>query len=251
MTCFRLFGQNLVGQATITASSENALFPLTNLLDNRRTKVFRSISNSSNIVLDFNEASEIDGVFIIASSSGFGITSVTVEFNGTSDFTSPAFSIAVPLSTDYGLGFIEFAKINYRFCRIVMTSTLGYCELAKVYIGSKLALSKGASFGWTSKDEDLSTRTRNRKGQIFTDTIGRQRSLSFGMKLLTKDDLELIEYLLDYAGETKPIFLTIGDDTMSADYLRNSGAFFVDDVPSVTNSYFNKYNLSFAVKEMV
>lgn len=250
MSCFRLFGQNLLDQATITASSENALFPLTNLRDNRRTKVFRSISNSSNIVLDFNETSDIDGVFLVASPSGFGINSATVEFNGTSDFSSPAYSTTVTLSNDNGIGFASFTKISYRFCRIVMTSTIGYCELSKVFIGCTLALTKGISFGWTSKDEDLSIRTKNRKGQLFSDVIGRQRSLSFGLKLLDKSDLDLIEDLLDYSGENKPIYLTIGDTTMSVDYLRNSGPFFVDDIPSVTNSYFNKYNLSFSVKEM-
>ena len=141
--------ENLVDQATLTASSANALFPVSNLQDPRRSKVFRSTSNSANIVVDMQETSAINTIFVVADKrSGFGITSISVEFNATNTWGSPAYSIAVPFSTIHNLGFVEFpSTVNYRFARIVMTSTLGYCEISKIFIGSYLALTRSINFG--------------------------------------------------------------------------------------------------------
>ena len=249
--CFKICSDNLVEQATITASTENAQFPASNLLDYRRSKVFRSTSNSDNLVFDLQETSDIDTVFIVADKrNGFGVSTVTIEFNSTSNFVSPAFSTSVTFSTQFGIGFVEFAEISYRFARIVMTSTLGYCELSKVFIGKALPLTRGINFGWTIKDEELSQKQFNRYGQQFTDVILRQKSLTMSMNLIDKEDLDLINSFLDDRGETKPFYIILGTSLMVNDNRRFSGPVFLDDIPSITNSYFNKYALSLKVKEL-
>jgi len=142
--CFKIYDYNLVEVATITPSSVNALFPANNIKVPTRSKVFRSLSNNDSVVFDFQESSEIDGIFISSHKrNGFGISTAVVEFNATSNFTSPAYSVTVPLSIKYGLGYVELpAMIEYRFARIVMTSTLGYCELSNIYIGKKINLER-------------------------------------------------------------------------------------------------------------
>ena len=182
--------------------------------------------------------------------NGFGIATATIQFNATNTWTSPAFSTTVSLSTSLKIGISTFTAISYRYARIVMTSTLGYCELSKIFIGSSLALSSNINFGWTVKDEDLSTKSSNRYGQQFTDVILRQKALSFSFKYINKDDLDLINTLLDSAAEYNPIWLWIGDNTMSVDYRRNSGAYIMTDTPTVTNTHFNKYSLTFSMKEL-
>lgn len=252
MECFNLLDRNLVDNANITASTTNLLFPISNIKDTRRTKVFRSTTNSDNLVFDLQETQLIDTVMILADKKGgFGISSVTVEFNATSDFSTPAFSVVVPLSTKFGIGFVEFAQIGYRFARVVMTSTLGYCEVSKIYIGKKLGMTRGASFNWTIKDKELSLKQSNRYGQIFTDVIGRQKDLSFAISNFDKDDLDRINNLLDYHGESKPIWLIMGNELMINDNRRISGAYILDDIPTISNPYFNKYKLSMALKELV
>lgn len=252
MSCFNLFTKSLVYQSTITASSENALFPVSNLKDERRTKVFRSNTNSDSVILDFQEASEIDSIFVLAEKrNGFGFTSVTFEFNGTSNFSSPACSVNVDFSDKHALGFAEFTKISYRFCRIVMTSTLGYCELSKVYIGTKLQTQRTIKFGWTLKEDDLSLKTTNRYGQLFSDIISTQKKIGFSFSYLDKVDLELINSIIDAHAETKPIWVRIGDSSMSDDFRRTSGAFFLNDTPQITNSHFNKYALSMSLNELL
>jgi hypothetical protein len=249
---FKLMDENLVGQATLTASSENLLFPVSNIQDSRRSKVFRSTNNSTNIVIDMRETSAINTIFVVADKrSGFGVSTIAVEFNATNSWGAPAYSVAVPFSTIHSLGFVELpSTINYRFARVVMTSTLGYCELSKIFIGSSLALTRSINFGWTIKDEELSQKSRNRYNQLFLDVISRQKTINFSMSYVDKVDLALINGLLDRAGETKPVYMILGCDTMVDDNRRFSGPVFLDDIPTITNPFFNKYSLSMTVREM-
>jgi hypothetical protein len=247
----KLYNDNYVDQSTITASSQNALFPTSNLKDYRRSKVFRSTSNSDHLIFDMQETSLITTVFIVADKrSGFGVSTVTVQFNATSDFTSPAFSISVPFSVKFGLGVVEFPQVAYRFARIVMTSSLGYCELSKVYIGKPLALSRSINFGWTIKDEELSTKQKNRYGQLFIDTITRQKTIGFAMNLMNKDDLDIINELIDSKGESKPFYIQLGCAEMTNDNRRFSGPVYMNDIPTITNTNFNRYAMSFSVTEV-
>jgi len=249
---FKLMDENLVDQSTLTASSENLLFPVSNLQDSRRSKVFRSTTNSDNIVIDMQETSSVNTIFVIADKrNGFGVSTITVEFNATNSWGSPAYSIAVPFSTAHNLGFVELpATVNYRFARVVMTSSLGYCELSKIYIGSFLALTRSINFGWTIKDEELSQKSRNRYNQLFVDVISRQKTINFSMSYVDKVDLALLNSLLDRAGESKPIYMILGCDTMVDDNRRFSGPVFLEDIPTITNPFFNKYSLSMSVREM-
>ena len=236
--CFSLYDINLVEQATITPSTVNAQFPVSNLKDYRRSKVYRSTTNSDTLILDFQESSEINGIFIIADKkAGFGLSTLTIDFNSTSNFTSTAVTISVPFSPELGIGHVSLATpIAYRFARVNMSSALGYCEISKLFIGKSVPLERSINFGWTIKDEDLSVKTRNRYGQIFADIITRQKNIGFAIRNATKDDVQLINKVLDRVGETKPFYITIGNDLIAADYRRFSGPVILEDIPTITNA---------------
>lgn len=250
MNSFEIYSDNLIYQSKITASNENAQFPLSNLLDPRRSKVFRSTSSNTSIVLDFNETSEVDSFMIVDDKrNGFGISTITLEFNGTNEWSNPAASETIEISPAFGLGFKEFNTHSYRFCRIVLTSTLTYCELSKIFIGKRLGLNRSINFNWTIKENELSNKQSNRYGQIFTDVILRQKSLNFALSYLDKDQLDKINSVLDFVGESRPFFVRIGCDNMVNDNRRFSGMVYLTDVPTISNPYFNKYNLSMSVIE--
>jgi hypothetical protein len=217
----KFWANNLVDQATLTASTENAQFPVENIQDPRRTKVFRSTSNSDNIVLDFGETSEFDSVLIVENPlNGFGISTITIQANTTNSWSSPPFSQAVTFSSEHGVGIAEFSTQQYRFARIVMTSTLGYCELPNIFIGMAIQPSRGVNLGWTYKDEDLSITKKNRYGQKFSDIIARQRIFSGVINNLDKDDMDDIFEIYDAKGEVNPFFVQIGCDETINDIRR-------------------------------
>lgn len=250
MSSFELYRTNLVEQSTITASSTNALYTVSNIKDYRRSKVWRSTSSTASIVFDFNETSIVDSFFIVPDKrSGFGVSTVTLEFNGTNEWSSPAATEVITLSDIHGLGFKTFTAKEYRFCRMVLTSSLPYCEIANVYLGQKMDLGRGVSFGWTYKDDELSQSKLNRYGQKFTDIILRQKTISGALRLMDKDKLTKFFEIYDYCGESKPFFMYLGCNETIDSPLRFSGMFFFNDIPTITNTNFNKYNLSFTAKE--
>lgn len=247
---FEIYSDNLVRQSIITASSENAQFPVDNILDPRRSKVYRSTSSSASIVFDFGETSEVDSFFLVADKRhGLGVSTITLEFSHTNVWSSPAATEVITLNAEYNAGYKEFAVKEYRFCRMVMTSTLSFCEIANVFIGKKLDLNRSINFNWSIKDNELSRKQTNRYGQIFSDIINKQRVINASLSLLDKDQLDKINSVIDLYGETKPFFVRIGCDNMVNNPLRFSGMFYFNDIPQISNPNFNKYNLSFSLIE--
>lgn len=250
MNGFEIYSDNFIYQSVITASSENAQFPLSNILDPRRSKVYRSTSSTSNIVFDFGETSQVDSFFLVADKrNGLGISTITLEFSHTNVWTTPAATEVITLDAEYNAGYKEFTAKEYRFCRIIMTSTLTYCEIANLFIGKKLDLNRSINFNWYVKDNELSTKQTNRYGQIFSDVIGKQRTINASLSLLDKEQLDKINAVIDFYGETKPFFVRIGCDTMVNNVLRFSGMFYFNDTPQISNPFFNRYNLSFSLVE--
>jgi hypothetical protein len=248
---FAIYSENLVDQATLTASTENASFPVENIQDYRRSKVFRSTSNSDNIVLDFGSASDVNTFFIVPDKrNGFGVATITLEFNSSDSWGAPAATETITFSETHDLGFKEFtATHSYRYCRIVLTSTLGYCEIANIFLGVKNNVVRGIKFGWSYKDAEIVNQKANRYGQIFSDIISRQKQISCSIQYMDKDNLDEFFKAYDLCGESKPFFIRIGCDEMSNDYRRFSGMVFFKDVPSVVNNNFNKYSVSMQLAE--
>jgi len=244
--------RNLLDNSVITTSTENALFPKTNLLDNRRTKVYRSISSFDNILFDLGETQEVNHIFIVANKrSGFGISTAKIQFNATANFTNPASEFDIVINPKYDYVYLEIPLQKYRFANLVLTSTLPYCEVSSVYIGKSLDLKRSINFNWSIKDDELSTKQTNRYGQVFTDLISRQKTISFSMSNLPKEDLTLLNKVFDIHGESLPVYIIIGDSTIVDDNRRFSGPVLINDSPNISNPNFNKYSLSLTVKELM
>lgn len=243
---------NLLDKATLTPSSENSQFPVSNLKDNRRTKVFRTNDFASNIVIDFQETSSVDS-FIITDNwnDGFGVSSLNLQLNPVDTWGSPLFQTPVTYSIKHGIGITEFTNVNSRFARLVMASSLDYCELSKIFIGRKLKIGNNRSinFGWTFRDSDLSSVAVNRYGQRFFDKVTRQKEFNISFSLLDKDAMNDIFQIYDKMGETKPFFVSIGCPSINNEIERFQGMVFMTSVPTITNTSFNRYSLGMTLIE--
>lgn len=248
----KFYNVNLIDNATMTASTTNAQFPTSNLLDSRRTKVYRSTTNSDNIVFDFGSAQTINSFFIVSNSvTGFGIAGITLELNATDSWGAPSFSQAITFSSTHGCGYADFANQSFRYARLVLTSSLGYCELSSIFIGQSLTIGnyRGPNFNWNYVNKDNSKIASNRYDQRFVDILPRQKSINFQMSLLSKDDMDDIFELYDLKGTRKPFFVRLGCVEMSNDVRRTSGMFYFNSVPTITNTTFNRYSLSLNIEE--
>lgn len=246
------YSNNLADSSDLTGSNENLLFPVENIQDPRRTKVFRSQTNTDSVVFDFGSAKDLDSVIIVDNPrSGFGFTSIELQLNSSNSWGAPAFTQSITPNSDFGIAFAEFATQTYRYARLVMTSSLGYCELANVFLGEKIEFENGTdiSLGWTYIEKDLSTVKENRYGQKFVDIIARQKQISFNLDALNKDELDIVLSIHDSKGVTSPFFMRLGTDDMINDKDRFAGMVYMNSIPSIKNIAFGLYDLSMSLEE--
>ena len=245
------YSNNLIDLATATASNANALFPVSNLKDPRRSKVVRTTTASDTIVFDFGSAKTINSIVIAPTMTGFGVSGITLELNSTNTWTSPAVSQVVMLNTTHGFGYKEFSNQSYRYARLVLTSSLSYCEISKVFIGQSISFSNGMGIdlGWNYQDKELANIKENRYGQKFIDTILRQKQISFSLKSMNKDELDQVLEIYDSKGMTKPFYMRLGDTTMINDPARFSGMFYLNSIPQINNKSFGLYDMSTNLEE--
>lgn len=248
----KFYATNLIDQAVISASSENLLFPKSNIQHDHRTKVFRSNGNSDSIVFDLGETSAIDSILIVPSPRyGFGFITATLELNGTDSWITPAFSQALTINHTHGIAYADFVIQNYRFARLVLTSTAGYCEVSNVFLGKKIEFESGSGIelGWTFQDDELSITKKNQYGQRFIDVKTRQRKFSWSLKALNPDELDQVFEIYDLCGETRPFYFRMGDANMINDPDRLSGMYFLTNIPTIRNPSFALYELPMSVEE--
>ena len=248
----KFFWNNLVSYSGKIVTNPNAQFPASNLIDSRRTKVVRTTTNSDTVTFDFGVSSEIDSVFIVDNPiDGFGVTSVVVSASESPSFIPDLVNLPVSLNSKYGQGLLEFSTVTARYARLTLGSTLGYCELSKVFIGKKLELIDGKSinFGWTHKEEEIISKSFNRYGQQFTDLIGGFKEFNISFSNLTKDQLEQIDEMTDYVGTALPFFVSIGCPDITNSMERFAGMVYLNTKPTKTNTFFNRYSLTMSLRE--
>lgn len=251
----RFLSNNLIDAATLTASTENAQFPVSNINVNFRTKTYRSTSNSDNIVIDFGTAESCDHFAIVDNwQNGFGVTAITIEANATDSWGSPAFTTTATLDNTFGVSIKAFSSAqSYRFWRIVMTSTLGYCEVANMFLGTAdTVVTNGLGYNWTYLNKDLSSVSTSRYGQKYIDDIGTQKQLdNIQFTILDKDEMDIIFNAYDGVRTVKPLFVYFPLETnnLVTNDDRYNGMYYFKSEPVFTNITSGYYNTVLSLEE--
>jgi len=243
----KFLANNFVDSALITATSENAQYPISNINDDRRTKTYRSLSDSDSLIFDLGMIEAVDSFAIVSNwQNGFGVTSLTLEANGSTDFTSPAFTTTIELDSTYGIGIKEFTEQSYRYWRLVCTSTLGYCELANMFIGkSDKILTNGVGYNWAFTNKDLKNVSTNRYGQEFIDYKTTRKELTnVTYSIMDSTEMDILQNAYDNVTTVKPCFIYFPlevDGIVSNDNRYNGMYRFISPllVENVNSGYFN------------
>ena len=251
----RFLSNNLVEAASLTASTTNAQFPVANIQEDFRTKVWRSTSNSDNIVFDMGSIEPVDYLGIVSNwQDGFGVSTITVEANATDSWSSPAYSTTLTFDSVHGVGIKSIAEQNYRFWRFVVTSGLGYCELANIFIGKAVNIStNGIGYNWSLINKQLKMTSTTRYGQEYDDVITTRKELN-GLKIKVMNPTELDQFfeVLDNRGTTKPLFVEFCDPSSTSlinDLDRLNGFYRFKKEPSQVNVTAGFWETSFSLRE--
>lgn len=248
----RFYAINQVYGANLTGSTENAQFPASNVQDDRRTKVFRTTAPTGSLVLDFGSTTDIDSFMIVPHSfDGFGINSLTLELNATNEWSSPAVQQAITLDSTHNVGLYEFASVQqYRFARLVFSSSLEYCEIANFFIGKRINFTNNDfNYPIKYKQETRKQVSTNRYGQKFFDEINTQKSFSGSISTMTKTEVDQLFEMLDYNSTTKPVFINFESTSMLNDTDRINGMYYLRNDPDLDYTEGNYWNVSLNFEE--
>lgn len=244
--------ENLITTATITADSENAQYPLSNLLDDRRTKTYRSTSNSTTVKLDFGIPRDVDVLaFVTNGFDNFSFTSCTLELNNVDVWTAPPFTTTVTIDALNGFGYTYLDTVQtYRYARLIFTGTAGYVEVAKCFIG-KSAQVGDLSFNYPLdfNINDNATITKNRIGQRFIDEISTQRLIAGSINTMTKEEFQPLLDVIKYSSITKPIWLIFPEGNITEDNDQVNGMYYLTTEPKPKFVQGNFWNISLSFEE--
>jgi hypothetical protein len=243
---------NLVDTATITASQNNAQFPVSNLKDVRRTKVYRSNSNVSTITFDFGEAKKVQLVAIVSS----GVAPISPQFvifqmSDTAEFDAPLeFAEEVVIDQKNGIGFLEVPDVSQRYARLILTRPTGILEVSKVFIGEYLTLGvQGFEYPLNFLPKNNATTQKNRLGQRFIDLVNSQKELSGSISTLTKDEIDDVFEILDEVSNVKPLWVIFPEGNITNNNKRISGYYYIDVEPSLSFDRGNYWSLNLTLEE--
>ncbi len=201
---------NLIESSIMVASSTNAQYPLSNLKHDFRTKIWRSTSNADNIVFDFGNPETVDSLAIVDNwKNGFGVSTILIEANGTDIWTSPAFSTSLTFDEKFGIGIKTIPEQKYRFWRVSVTSTLGFCEIAYLFIGKKIEIeTNGVEYGYAIKNADMKKTASTKYGQEYIDDFGSRKSINgLSFRVMNNAEMDQIFELVDDRRTVKPFIL--------------------------------------------
>jgi hypothetical protein len=227
---------NQVDTALITPNDENSQFPVLNLKDYRRSKVFRSLTNHSEIIFDFGEAVDINSFMVVSNPKlGFGFSQIKIELNVANGWATPLVSQIVVTDDQFQVGSFEFDQTyNVRYARIVLdNASQSFCELANIFIGMYQDLGViDFDYPLEYKNRTNVEVSRNRYNQKFMDKINKQKFIGGSLKNLTKEEMESVFEIIDYADTVKPVWLRIDSDNIAVNPNRLNGCFFLQSSPS-------------------
>lgn len=254
----KFWNYNLVtqDQTVITPSTENALFPASNLKDPRVTKSYRSTGASCTVVFDFVTTEDVDSVLLVPHSrNGWGLnTPITIEANATNTWGAPAFSttlVSGDLDQEHGIAIKEFSTQSYRYWRLSFTGT-SYVEVGKLFIGKLLEIGTNArsmDYGWQFLDDDLSVVAQNRYNQKFVDETISQKRMVFDVNLMDRDELDDMLQMYDYNRRSIPFWMHVEAPAIINNTNRLAGLFFFESMPVIVNPAHALWNTSWTISE--
>jgi len=231
----QFFTVNELDHATAVVSSQNAQFPLSNLNDPRRSKVYRSTSNADSLTLDLGYACLVNSIMIVDDPmTGNKLTGCTVRIDNASDF-STAIVGTMTIDALNGFSYINFTTtVPVRYVRLEMTAASGFCELAKLFVGSKLTLGSEIDFSLPLSFQMVNKNTisTNRYGQRFIDEINTQKKIVGKIAALDKTELDGILSMLDYSNNSRPIWIKF--DAVLNNPNRLSGYYYLTGSPQIS-----------------
>ena len=159
MSGINFLSNNLYNTATptLTTGTENAQFPILNLVNDSPSVKFRSTGNTVVLELDLLQVRNIDTLTVAGDpTEPFGMTAVTYKTSVTTDFSGSPIN-TLTLDPSQSLGYSYITLVNHRFVEITFTGQGSCVQVGKIFVGERINLSQNnlsiASFNYEYSDK--------------------------------------------------------------------------------------------------
>lgn len=202
---------------TFTASTADSEFPVENLRDPLRSKVWRTTSVSSqSVIVDLQTTEDVDsfGVFFRANQPIrlTGSPTIRIEGNPSTDFSSPLFSATVTLDDDSQvISHFETTAQSYRYWRLFIDdpgNPYGGLEISKFVVG-KAEKFDGAARGFKWGTIDPSRIQRTPFGQQYSDILPVRKTFAFELPVESFANFERAIEFYEAVGKTESFMVAL------------------------------------------
>lgn len=241
--------ENLADAATLSASSQILLAPVTNLQNEHVARKWRSRTSSAYVIVDLGAATSIDTVAII------GLTSSTVRLRiSTSDSTGVAGdlydSTAEASDQDFKQAiYVLGSSVSGRYLRFDLThSSLEYVEAGRVVIGVRTAFTYNFGYDWSRSyvDPSVITKTRGGQTQIRPENTYQVLSITFPW-LSVAEDAGFIDTISRVNAQKTDVLWLL--DPESSDLPRNTIWGLMTEAAPITQPYFQIFSKTVSIEE--
>jgi hypothetical protein len=248
---------NLLDSATLTASSENASFPASNLKNPFRSKVWRTAgatAGTANLVINHGSAKAVTCVALIGYNWTSAPGTLNFEANATDAWGAPSFQQALTWAANPtangnpGIIFKTFASQSYQYNRLNVVYSPGGSptdwNLGRIFVGTYFQPAKGFRRAHQESIIDPSYISQTIGGQDHVDTIAKYRTMTFDCQVLTQAQWESYQAMINNVGASKDMVIAF-DYSNEPDEMTWYGKFI--KIPGMKRDAL--FELSFAFQE--
>jgi hypothetical protein len=246
----------------LNASTASTSFPVTNLRNFHRSKVWRTTSASAqSLVIDLKTIDPVDSFVMVFDPEEnptviLNEADIRLQANATNVWSAPAVDIDLSGSIDENFAVLSHffsSSQNYRYWRLYIdnpTNQLGFLEISKIYLGKATILTQPPSIGVRIREGEDGAKAYTAYGQLYADTYPSRRSMSLEYKALTEADKNLVRDIYRRVGQVKPVFTTVDNgETIFSEKEEYVFYGYIADSYAQTQVFINYFDLGFTIEE--
>ncbi len=259
----RICDNNQLDTATITSTAVVG-FPFSNSLNfKKRGKVWKPTTKSFTIQIDMLANKQCSYFAIFGEADGYLKISnqavITIKANMINSFIgSEPFSKSATV-TDKGV-FCDLTDDDfptgqqYRYWQIVVDDSLnpGDIEVSAMYLGDHIDFQFNAKQNYEFSREDLTRRVASDSGVLYSIRKGQYSVFSaMGWSFLNAANRNSLLVSTERIGLSVPFVFVLDPLEIAFDFEFGNILCYFDEIPKLTHAYLNKFNVAFALREVV
>jgi len=192
-----------------TTSSEEAAFPLTNIVNRWQTRCWRATGDAAEwIKMDLGAAQGIKA-FGIKNHNFTDASVIKIQGNAADNWVGPTVDVTMVYNADNMVQFWDTAQ-NLQWWRLTMADAANpdtYVKIGRIYIGSYFSPTVNFTRKYLKRIVDPSTKMYSTGGQVSVDEKSQYKIFRYDFDIVEDPDQDSFEEIFDHVGQAKGYFL--------------------------------------------